>query len=99
MEMDAMTSRMNEARNLIEQYRDCAALYEAGAITEEEYYERKGKLTACLRVVEALEKGEEVTDEKFAEMIAEETAKAAEPSVIEQLRADVDFALMLGGEE
>ena len=97
-EMDAMTSRMNEARNIVEQNRDCVAAYEAGAISEEEYYDAQGKKNACLRVIAMLERGEEVDDETFAEMIAEETEKAAEPSVLEILRADVDYALMLGGE-
>lgn len=97
-EMDAMTSRMNEARNIIEQFRDCAAAYQAGAIETQEYYEMQGKKNACLRVVSILEAGGEVSDEVFAAMIAEEIEKAAEPTELELLRADVDYALMLGGE-
>lgn len=97
-EMDAMTSRMNEARNILEQTRDCAASYEAGAISQEEYFEAQGKKSASLRVIAMLERGEEVDDDLFMEIIAEETEKAKEPTVIEILRADVDYALMLGGE-
>lgn len=97
-EMDAMTSRMNEARNIVEQTRDCAAACEAGAIDEEEYFAAQGKKNACLRVIAMLDRGEAVDDATFAEMIAEETEKAAEPTPLEILRADVDYALMLGGE-
>lgn len=97
-EMNARESRMNEARNILEQTRDCDAAHEAGAITDEEFYEAKGKRNACLRVIAELEAGGEVTDEDFLAVIAEETEKAAQPTELEQLRADVDYALMLGGE-
>ncbi len=97
-EMQAMESRMRECQNIADQNRDAAQLYEAGAITDEQYYERQGKYCACLRAIALLEEGGEVSDATFAELIAEEIERAAEPSVLELLRADVDYALMLGGE-
>lgn len=97
-EHDTMATRVRECQNIVEQYRDAGAMHEAGAISDEVYCERQGKYNACLRVLALVEGGDEVSDEQFAEIIAEEIESAAQPSKYELLRADVDYALMLGGE-
>ena len=96
--MDATASLMNACNNIVAQYRDAAAMHDAGAISDEVYYERQGKFDASIRVIAMLEDGEEVTEEQFAQIVEEEIKNAQEPTVLELLRADVDYALMLGGE-
>jgi len=95
---EATTSLMNACRNIIEQYRDAVVMHDVGLISDETYYERQGKFNASLRIIAMLEGGEEVSEEQFAQIIAEETEAASQPSKYELLRADVDYALMLGGE-
>lgn len=95
---EAMEARKRECENLVLQFRDAQAMHEKGAISDEDYYERYGKYNASLRVLALLELGNEVTDEGFAQIVAEEIEAAQEPTTLELLRADVDYALMLGGE-
>lgn len=97
-ENDSMASRMRECQIIVEQARDAEAMHEAGAISDEIYIERRGMYNAGLRALAMLDAGEEVTDDRLAQIIAEETDAAAQPSKYELLRADVDYALMLGGE-
>lgn len=98
-EMDAITARANECRNIIEQTRDIDEARACGAMTPEEYTAAKGRRIACLRVLAACERGEEVTDEAFAQMIEAACAEAALPTQEEQNTADIAYLLMLGGEE
>ena len=90
--------RMMECLNLIEQFRDASEMYEIDAIDYDTYVERQGTYNACLRVIVLLNEGHYVPDDLFAQIIAEETELASQPSKYELLRADVDYALMLGGE-
>lgn len=97
-EMEKITSRINEARNVIEDTRDAQAQYTAGVIDFETYCEKQGKYLAALRVLAKAEAGEAVTDEEFVAMIAEATEEAALPTQEEQNTADIAFLLMMGGE-
>lgn len=98
-ENNKIESRANECRNIIEQTRDIEAAHAAQAMTEEEFVEAKGRRIACLRALAKCEQGEAVTDEEFAQMIEEAVVEAAEPSQIEINAANIDFLLMMGGEE
>lgn len=97
-EMEKITSRINEARNVIEDTRDAQAQYAAGVIDFETYCEKQGKYLAALRVLAKAEASEAVTDEEFVAMIAEATEEAALPTQEEQNTADIAFLLMMGGE-
>lgn len=97
-EMEKITSRINEARNVIEDTRDAQAQYAAGVIDFETYCEKQGKYLAALRVLAKAEAGEAVTDEEFVAIIAEATEEAALPTQEEQNTADIAFLLMMGGE-
>lgn len=96
---DMITSRINEARNVIADTRDAKAQYAAGTIGFEAYCEKQGKYLAALRVLAKAEAGEAVTDEEFVAMIAEATEEAALPTQEEQNAADIAYLLMIGGEE
>lgn len=96
---DMITSRINEARNVIADTRDAKAQYAAGVIDFEAYCEKQGKHLAALRVLAKAEAGEAVTDEEFVAMIAEATEEAALPTQEEVNAANIDFLLMMGGEE
>lgn len=67
-------SRRRECVDIIGQFRDAETLRDSGAITQEEYAARKGRFIACVRVIELLEGGEWVDDERFARIIREEVA-------------------------
>ena len=88
-EMEKITSRLNEARNIVEQTRDIDAMRAAGAIDEEAYIDAKARRLACLRV--AAKCG--------AQMIEDAREEAALPSQEEQNAADIAYLLMIGGEE
>lgn len=96
---ELMEARKRECENLVSQFRDAQAMHDKGAISDDEFYDRYGRYNASLRVLAMLDEGTEVTDEEFAQIIAEEIEAAQEPSVLELLRADVDYALMMGGED
>lgn len=98
-EMEKITSRLNEARNIVEQTRDIDAMRAAGAIDEEAYIDAKARRLACLRVAAKCEAGEYVGDDEFAQMIEDAREEAAQPSQEEQNAADIAYLLMIGGEE
>lgn len=98
-EMNEITSRINEARNVIADTRDAKAQYAAGVIDFAAYCEKQGKNLAALRVLSKAEAGEAVTDEEFVTMIAEATEEAAQPTQEEVNAANIDYLLMIGGEE
>lgn len=96
--IDRILSRRIECQDIISQFRDSQKMHDMQIISDEEYYDHQGKYNASVRVLVMLNDDTEVTDEEFDQIIAEEIEAAKEPGVLELLRADVDYALMLGGE-
>lgn len=97
MDQEESTKR-REAENTIAQFRDASTAYQAGALTDEDYYAAQGRMVASLRVIALLDNGEEVSDELYAQMVEEAVEEAALPTESEMLRADVDYLLMIGGD-
>ena len=98
-ELQDMDSLLNGCRNIVEQFRDAEAMHASGAISDEEFYERQGRKNASLRVIAAIEGGSAVTEEEFLQMVEDAIEEAAQPSEAELLRADVDYLLMIGGDQ
>ena len=98
-ETDGLTGRINEFTNLLEQLGDIEAKRRAGLLDDEAYAEQKAKQLAYISALETLAAGEEVDDEAFAEILEEMEAVVAEPTQEEINAANIDYLLMIGGEE
>lgn len=96
---EANQSRINEMKQLLSQMGDFETAAEVGVIDQGELRENRARKATYMRVLSIAESGEEVSDDDVAAILEEERAKAEEPTVTEQLRGDIDFALMLLGEE
>lgn len=96
---DAIQARINEMKQLLSQMGDFETAAEVGVIDQGELRERRARKATYMRVLALSENGEEVADDDVAAIFDEERVKAEEPTVAEQMRGDIDFALMLLGEE
>ena len=96
---DANQARINEMRQLLSQMGDFETAAEVGVINQGELRERRAQKATYMRVLALSESGEEVSDDEIASILDEERIKAEEPTATEQMRGDIDFALMLLGEE
>lgn len=96
---DAIQGRINEMKQLLSQMGDFETAAEVGVISQGELREMRARKATYTRVLALSEGGEEVSDEGVATILDEERVKAEEPTAAEQMRGDIDFALMLLGEE
>lgn len=96
---EANQSRINEMEQLLSQMGDFETAAEVGVINQGELRENRACKATYMRVLALAESGEEVSDDDVAVILEEERVKAEEPTVTEQMRGDIDFALMLLGEE
>lgn len=96
---DAIQMRINEMRQLLSQMGDFETAAEVGVIDQGELRERRARKATYTRVLALAESGEAVSDDDVAAILDEERVKAEEPTAAEQMRGDLDFALMLLGEE
>ena len=96
---DAVQTHANEMKQLLSQMGDFETAAEVGVIDQGELRERRARKATYMRVLALAESGEEVSDDDVAAILDEERVKAEEPTAAEQLRGDIDFALMLLGEE
>lgn len=96
---DAIQDRVNEMKQLLSQMGDFETAAEVGVINQGELREKRARKATYTRVLALSEAGDEVSDAEVAAILDEERIKAEEPTATEQLRGDVDFALMLLGEE
>lgn len=96
---EANQSRINEMKQLLSQMGDFETAAEVGVINQGELRENRARKATYMRVLALAESGEEVSDDDVAVILEEERAKAEEPTATEQMRGDIDFALMLLGEE
>lgn len=96
---EANQSRINEMKQLLSQMGDFETAAEVGVINQGELRENRARKATYMRVLALAESGEEVSDDDVAVILEEERVKAEEPTVTEQMRGDIDFALMLLGEE
>ena len=93
---DAIQARINEMNQLVSQMGDFETAAEVGVIDQGELRDRRARKATYMRV---LALAEEVSDDDVAAILDEERIKAEEPTPTEQMRGDLDFALMLLGEE
>lgn len=96
---DAIQARINEMNQLLSQMGDFETAAEVGVIDQGELRDRRAHKATYMRVLALAESGEEVSDDDVAAILDEERIKAEEPTPTEQMRGDLDFALMLLGEE
>lgn len=96
---DAIQARINEMNQLLSQMGDFETAAEVGVIDQGELRDRRARKATYMRVLALAESGEEVSDDDVAAILDEECIKAEEPTPTEQMRGDLDFALMLLGEE
>lgn len=96
---DAIQARINEMNQLLSQMGDFETAAEVGVIDQGELRDRRARKATYMRVLALAESGEEVSDDDVAAILDEERIKAEEPTPTEQMRGDLDFALMLLGEE
>lgn len=96
---DAIQARINEMNQLLSQMGDFETAAEVGVIGQGELRDRRARKATYMRVLALAESGEEVSDDDVAAILDEERIKAEEPTPTEQMRGDLDFALMLLGEE
>lgn len=96
---DALQARINEMKQLLSQMGDFETAAEVGVINQGELRELRARKATYTRVLALAESGEEVSDDDVAAILDEERIKAEDPTITEQLRGDLDFALMLLGEE
>lgn len=96
---DAIQARINEMNQLLSQMGDFETAAEVGVIDQGELRDRRARKATYMRVLALAESGEEVSGDDVAAILDEERIKAEEPTPTEQMRGDLDFALMLLGEE
>lgn len=96
---NALTSQTNEMRNLLEQVGDPDAKFAAGIIDAEERIALNGRRLGCLVVLARNEAGEAVPEAEVEQIMAEQAEVAAQPTQEEINTANIDFLLMMGGEE
>lgn len=94
-----LTAQENEMRNLLGQIGDVDAKRAAGLIDDDERIELCARRMAYLTVLAKNEDGDVVTDEEFAEIIADARTEAAKPTQEEVNAADIAYLMMIGGEE
>lgn len=96
---ESSQTRINEMKQLLSQMGDFETAAEVGVINQGELRESRARKATYMRVIALAESGEEVSDDDVAAILEEERVKAEEPTATEQMRGDIDFALMLLGEE
>lgn len=96
---NAITAQTNEMRNLLEQIGDTSAKHAAGIIDGAQRIELNGRRLGCLVVIARNEAGELVSEAEVEQIMAEQAEAAALPTQEEINAANIDFLLMMGGEE
>jgi hypothetical protein len=98
-ETDGLTTRANIYANLLGQIGDPDAKRKAGVIADEEWAEQKARSLAYTVALERLDAGEDVDDDAFAAILADMQGIVAEPTQEEINAANIDYLLMMGGDE
>lgn len=96
MEEDAIQTEINGLKNLLGQIGDPVAKHAAGTIGDEEFAELRARQLAFTAAVDGLSKGEEVSVESLLEQMRD---VVAQPTQEEINAANIDYLLMLGGDE
>lgn len=98
-ETDGLTSRINEFSNLLSQLGDTDAKRKAGILDGEAYAEQKAQALAYTAALDKLAAGEEVGDKAFKALLKDMKEIVAQPTQEEVNAANIDYLLMIGGEE
>ena len=98
-EMNGLTSKINEYTNLLGQLGDIDAKRAAGVLSDEDYIEAKARKLAYLAALDRLAAGELVDDEAFEGILEDMRLVASEPTQEEINAANIDYLMMIGGEE
>ena len=93
---DEIQSEINALKNLLGQIGDLATKHSAGTIDDDEYAEEQARKLAFTAAIDSLEKGDEVSMEALLEQMRE---VVAQPTQEEINAANIDYLLMIGGEE
>lgn len=95
-ESQEIQSEINGLNNLLGQMGDLAAKHSAGTITDEEYAEQRARQLAYTAAISQLEAGESVDMEALLDDMRE---LVAQPTQEEINAANIDYLLMIGGDE
>ncbi len=96
MEEDAIQTELNGLKNLLGQIGDPAAKRAAGIIGDDEFAELRARQLAYTAAVDGLSKGEEVSVDSLLERMRD---AVAQPTQEEINAANIDYLLMIGGDE
>lgn len=97
MEEEARTlSEINGLRNLLGQIGDPVAMRAAGTIDDAEYAERRARQLAFVAAISKLEAGQTVDMDA---LLTEMREVVSQPTQEEINAANIDYLLMIGGEE
>ncbi len=94
--MDDTQAEVNALKNLLEQLGDPETAHAVGIIDDEEYAEQRARQLAYTSAIASLEAGETVDMEALLDEMRE---VAAQPTQEEINAANIDYLLMIGGEE
>lgn len=94
--MDDNQAEINALKNLLEQIGDPVAAHAAGIIDDEGFSEQRARQLAYTSAIASLEAGETVDMETLLEEMRD---VVAQPTQEEINAANIDYLLMIGGEE
>lgn len=92
-------SRLQEMQAVVSTVKNAEEDYAIGSIDFDEYCHQIGRRIASLKIAKIVENGGWVDDDEYLKMIAEEKAKASLPTQEQINTANIDYLLMIQGEE